>query len=181
MRFLVPVLMLVVAHFQAVAATLERLTLDDMTVRATAIVRARVAASSPVLVGSTIYTKTHFQVLERWKGPQSAELDVVEPGGTVGSRSQVYPGVPQFSHGEELVLFLWTGPSGRTQVIGLWQGVLHVSHDAATGELVVSRQPGEEVVLAPGTGQPVRAEAISMPLRALAAQMQRVIRNQPNH
>ncbi len=151
----------------ASGATLERLSLDEMALRSTTIVRARAGASAGVLVGSSIYTKTHFQVLERLKGPEAAELDVMEPGGTVGQLSQIYPGVPRFAPGQELLLFLWTGPSGRTQVIGLTQGIFEVTRNAATGEEEVSRQPSGEPMLAPETGAPVQDHAVSMPLRHL--------------
>ena len=53
-------------------ATLERLSLEEMTARSTAIVRARAVSSSASFVGSTIYTQTRFQVLERWKGTASS-------------------------------------------------------------------------------------------------------------
>lgn len=157
-------------------ATLERLTLEDMTTRSTAIVRVRAGASSTVEIGPTIYTKTHFQVLERLKGPDAPEIDVFEPGGTVGRMTQMFPGAPRFTAGQELLLFLWTGPSGRTQVIGLSQGVFEVSHNAATGETQVSRQPSGELMLAPGPAGapsvPVEDEAISLPLRRMMVRIQ---------
>lgn len=155
----------------ALGATLEKLSLEDMTARSTAIVRARAGASSGVLIGSSIYTKTHFQVLEHFKGPDAPDVDVFEPGGTVGQLSQIYPGVPRFAHGQELLLFLWTGPSGRTQVIGLSQGIFEVSRNAATGDEQVSRAPSGELMLAPGTGAPVEDQAISMPLRHMRSRI----------
>jgi hypothetical protein len=157
-------------------ATLERLTLDDMTTRSTAIVRGLAMPSSTVQIGPTIYTKTRFQVLERLKGPNSPEIDVFEPGGTVGKMTQMFPGAPRFNAGQELLLFLWTGPSGRTQVIGLSQGVFEVSHNAASGETEVSRQPSGEMMLAPrpagAPSVPVQEEAISMPLGRMVVRIQ---------
>jgi hypothetical protein len=155
-------------------ATLERLSLDEMTEKSTAIVRARPVSSSTTLIGSTIYTKTRFQVLERWKGPQSDTVEVVEPGGMIGGTAQRYSGVPAFTPGREVVLFLWTGPSGRTQVIGLSQGVLQVERSGA-GEVEVRREATQEVLLSPATGLPVRDEAIRMPLRQLVSRMRGVL------
>ncbi len=160
----------------ATAATLERLSLDDMTARSTAIVRARVVSSSGSLTGSTIYTRTRLQVLERWKGPEGAEVEVTEPGGTAGAVTQSYSGVPRFTAGQEMVLFLWTGPSGRTQVIGLSQGVFQVTSNAVTGEPEVRREASGEIMLAPGTGQQVRDERIVMPLPSLAARVRSTLR-----
>jgi hypothetical protein len=155
----------------APGATLERLSLDEMAARSTAVVRARALSSSASLIGSTIYTRTTFQVLETWKGPAAGEVQVVEPGGTVGGITQSYSGVPRFGPGQEMVLFLWTGPSGRTQVIGLTQGAFQVTQNALTGEPEAVREPSGELMLAPGTGQPVREERLVMPLRSLAARV----------
>jgi hypothetical protein len=159
----------------ASGATLERLSLDDMAARSTAIVRARALSNSGAWIGSTIYTRTRFQVLERWKGPEAAEVEIVEPGGTVGATSQNFTGVPRFRPGQELVLFLWTGPSGRTQVIGLSQGVFQVSQNALSGETEVRREPSGETMLEPGTGRAVREDRVVMPMRALAARVRRVL------
>jgi hypothetical protein len=152
-------------------ATLERLSLEEMTARSTAIVRARAVSSSASFVGSTIYTQTRFQVLERWKGPESAEVEVWEPGGTVGAVTQRYSGAPHFRAGQELVLFLWAGRSGRAQVIGLSQGVFEVTRSAASGEEEVLRRRSGEIVLAPGSGMQVEDEEIAMPLRQLASRV----------
>ena len=167
MRLGVSILVLGVAAY---GATLERLSLEEMTARSTAIVRARAVSNSTAFIGSTIYTRTRFQVLERWKGPEGAQVEVSEPGGTVGGSTQSYSGVPRFTPGQELVLFLWTGPSGRTQVIGLSQGVFQVEKSSA-GEVEVSREPSGEAVVAPGTGELVRDEAIRMPLWHLVTRM----------
>lgn len=156
-------------------ATLERLSLDDMASRSTAIVRARAISNSTSYVGSTIYTKTRFEVLERFKGPEDSQVEVMEPGGTVGQMRQTYSGVPRFTPGQEMVLFLWTGPSGRTQVIGLSQGVFEVSKTSSSAEAEVTRQPSGETMLAPGSGAPVEEETLKMPLRRLVGRIQRVI------
>src|SRR6185295_16583134 len=80
-------------------ATLKRMSLEEMTAKSTAIVRAKAISRSTELLGSTIYTRTRFQVLERWKGPEGTTVDVSEPGGRVGSVSQNYSGVPRFNPG----------------------------------------------------------------------------------
>jgi len=164
---------LLLACLSAWGATLERLSLDEMTARSTAIVRARAQASSGVLIGSTIYTRTRFQVLERWKGAEAAEVDVFQPGGTTGGVTQSYIGVPRFSAGQEVVLFLWTGPSGRTQVIGLSQGVFQVERNRSE-EAQAVREPSSEVMLAPGTGERLVDQSIRMPLGRLGARLRAV-------
>lgn len=167
MRLGVPILVLSVA---AAGATLEKLSVEEMTAKSTAIVRAKAISSTAGYTGSSIYTRTRFQVLERWKGPEASEVVVSEPGGTVDGVTQKYGGVPRFTPGQEVVLFLWTGPSGRTQVIGLSQGVFQVQKSAA-GEDEVRREPSGETMLSPGTWEPVRDEGIRMPLRHLVLQV----------
>ncbi|HYM13162.1 MAG TPA: hypothetical protein VEU62_20645 [Bryobacterales bacterium] len=172
MRSILPALLLCLAAQLAPAATLERLTLEQMTRQSTEIVRARAGAISAVAISSMIYTRTQFQVLDRWKGPNNPEVSVMEPGGTVGRTTQTYSGVPHFTPGQELVLFLWTGPSGRTQVIGLTQGLFEVVPGTSGAEPFVNRKPSGETMLAPGTKAPAPEEEVSMPLSKLVFEIQ---------
>ena len=102
------------------SATLERLSLDDMIQKSTAIVRAKVTGSSAGFTGSIIYTHYQLQVSETYKG--SAVTDVAVPGGVAGNLRQIFAGSPTFNVGDESVFLLWTGKSGLTQVIGLTPG-----------------------------------------------------------
>ena len=63
--------------------TLERLPLDVMAEKSTAIVRARVVGSSGVLRGADVYTVYQIQVVEHWKGSGSP-VQVAVPGGVAG-------------------------------------------------------------------------------------------------
>ncbi len=69
-------------------------------------------------------------------------------------------------------MFLWTGPSGRTQLTGLTQGLFDVSVDAA-GEALASRGVSAELMLdANGKAvqdQPVRMSLKDMNLRVKGA------------
>src|ERR1700761_266735 len=92
------VLMLCVC-VSAPAATIQQLSLDQMTLDATAIVRARVTGSSVSFTGATIYTHYKLQVSEVWNGSGAAE--VMLPGGVAGGYRQTYPGVPALKTGTE--------------------------------------------------------------------------------
>jgi len=155
------------AGWTASAATLERLSLEEMAVRSTAVVRARAMSSASLFLGPMIYTRTRFQVLEQWKGADQPWVEVTLPGGMVGQVTESYAGVPRFVPGQELVLFLWTGPSGRTQIIGLTQGLFEVER-SASGEALAVRRPSGELVLDPATRTSAREEGIAMPLGSLA-------------
>ena len=147
------------------AATLERLTIEDLIEKSTAIVRGRVAGSYTAMQGSLVYTHLQIDVLERWKGSERKSLDVVVPGGVSGGVRQSFPGVPRLAAGKEYVLFLWTGRSGLTHILGFTQGVFELPKEA--GEDMAVRPPITETMLEPGTGQVVRDEGIRMRLHEM--------------
>jgi hypothetical protein len=109
------------------AATLERLTLEQMAEKATVIVRGRIGSSQAMLQGPLIYTLYQVEVQETWKGRPAPRAQVAVPGGSYRGVRQNFSGSPTLDAGAEYVLFLWTGPSGLTQLIGLSQGVFHLS------------------------------------------------------
>lgn len=153
------------------AATLEKMSLPELIRESTAIVRGRALDQRTVRQGPLIYTLARFEVLEQWKGPQAPQVEIALPGGTMGNLSQRFGGVPQLESGREFVVFLWTGPSGRTQITGLSQGLFEVLR-APDGQVRVIRQPSADLMLAPGSGTPVRNSALDLPLVDLAAQIQ---------
>lgn len=147
------------------ATTLEKLGLQDMTQVSTAIVRARVTGTYAAAQGYLIYTHYQLQVVERWKGAEASVLDIVVPGGTAKGLRQSFLGTPKLVAGREYVLFLWTGPSGRTQITGLSQGVFDLQSDAH-GETVASRAASAEVML-DAAGHPAHEDALTLQLSDL--------------
>jgi hypothetical protein len=152
------------------SATLERLSLDDMIQQSTAIVRGTVASSSAAYRGSVIYTHYAIQVTESFKGFTAKSADVVVPGGTVRNLRQTFPGAPQLHAGDEFVFFLWTGPSGLTQVIGLTQGLFSLASGGGADPLA-RRPASSEMMLDRGTGQPVKDETLVMKLSDLRSRI----------
>lgn len=155
------------------AATLEKLSLDDMIGKSTAIVRGRVTSSAAAWQGSMIYTHLKVQVLERWKGAPRAVEEVLVPGGVIRGARQSFSGAPALLEGTEYVLFLWSGRSGKTHVIGLSQGVFDIQ--AAPGGKLATRAASSELMLAPGTGQVIKDEAIEISLADLARRIAAVL------
>src|SRR4029077_12935979 len=131
------------AMVPAQATTVRRASLDDLIQTSTIIVRARVVRSFDASQGPLVYRHYTIQVLDRWKGPEAAQVDVQVPQAS---------GAPQFKTGSEYVFFLWTGPSGANHVLGLSQGALDVTKDAV-GNTIVVRQPTEAMVLDTVTGE----------------------------
>jgi hypothetical protein len=149
---------LVPAH----ATTLGKASFDDLVHKSTGIVRARVVSSYSNARGSLIDTYYKIQVLDRWKGSASTQVEVRVPGGTFNGQQQNYSGAPQLTEGATYVFFLWTGPSGVTQLLGLSQGVLDVTTDES-GNLLVSSEVTDALVVDSG-GQPTSPQALRMKL-----------------
>lgn len=160
--------LLVFCAYPCAATTLQQLSMDQMTQSATAIVRARVTASSASFAGSTIYTHYQLQVSEIWKG--SGATEVMVPGGVAGGYRQSFAGMPTLQPGSEYVLFLWTSSiTGITHLVGFSQGLYNVTA-LADGTLQASRpQIGEGMLDA--LGRIVRDQAVQMPLATMKAQV----------
>ena len=119
---------LVFAGIHLHASTLEKMSIEQMTEHATAVVRGRVASCASEVRGSVIYTVCRISISERWKGLAGSVVDVYIPGGFARGLVQSFPGSPRLSPGEDYVLFLWAGKSGRNQVIGLSQGAFSIQN-----------------------------------------------------
>jgi hypothetical protein len=155
------------------AATLEQLSLDDMVLRSTAIVRARAGESRSVREGALIYTFVQVEVLDQWKGEVASRLEVALPGGQVDGLSQHFGGVPTLKPGQEFVGFLWTGRTGRTHLLGLSQGYFDVLRDDK-GKITVHRKPTADLMLAADSATPVAYISLEMPLEVLVAKIHAV-------
>jgi len=156
-----------VVPWVASSTTLERLSLEEMAAKATSIVRGRVTASWCAARGPLIYTHYRIQVTERWKGPSASEVEVVVPGGTVGGVRQTFTGTPRLGEGAEYVLFLWTGSSGLTHILGFTQGVFDVKRDAS-GAIIAARAAASETLLDPASGSFVNQEPLRLKLDDLS-------------
>ncbi len=151
-------------------ATLERLSLDDMIAQSTSIVRGKVATSYSAFSGRVIYTHYAIQVSERLKGSAQGTIDVAVPGGAANNVRQAFSGAPELQAGQEYVLFLWTGRSGITQVIGMTQGLFSIAADSSSDPLA-TRRASRELMLARGTGQPVKDRTLVMRLSELRSRI----------
>lgn len=145
------------------ATVLQKLSVDDMIRQSTGIVRAKVTGSRSVLRGASIYTLYRVQVLEAAKpGPESSapELEIAVPGGIANGIQQIVPGAPELATGSEYVLFLWTGKSGLTQIIGLSQGLFQAVRNSP-GQINLSRAASEEPML-DKSGNPASGPALAL-------------------
>ena len=157
----------------AAAATMQQLSLSDMALQSTAIVRARVVSSSASFTGSTIYTHYKLQVSETWKG--TTPVEVMVPGGVAGGYRQSFPGAPQLQFGTDYVLFLWTSKAGITHIIGLTQGLFNIATQA-DGSSLASRGASGETML-DAKGKQVEDRSVQVGLTALRAQVAQYLGN----
>jgi hypothetical protein len=151
-------------------ATLERLSLEDMAVQATAIVRGKVLGSAGQFHGPVIYTHYRFQVTECYKGSAQGTIDVAAPGGMANGVRQSVAGSSELAYGEEYVLLLWAGKSGMNQIMGLTQGLFAVPKSVDSDPTTV-RHPSTELMLDRATGQAVRDERLSLRLSELRSRI----------
>ena len=142
-------------------AILERLSLDEIILKSTDIVRAKVSGSYADFQGSMIYTHWKVQVEERWKGADRPAIDMMVPGGEARGFHQDVAGAPKLAEGKEYLLFLWQAKSGSIYITGLSQGVFELTRNGA-GELVISRAATGEPMLDGTTWRPVKDEAIRL-------------------
>jgi hypothetical protein len=158
----------------AQATTLQQLSLGEMAQKATAIVRARVTGSVEVLRGTDVYTVYQLETLETVKSPNGIKpADVAVPGGVAGGMRQVVEGAPVLQAGREYVLFLWTGRSGLTQLMGMSQGLFSVEKTPA-GDVIATRAAAGEQML-DGAGRAVRDETLSMPWVELKSKVMKTL------
>ncbi len=155
------------------AATLEKLSLDDMILKSTEIVRGKVMSQTPVKRGSVIYTETVVQVAQRWKGSTANTITIYLAGGSIGKVKQHFPGTPDLKTGTEYMMFLWTGTSGATQIIGLSQGLFEL--DYAKGQATAQRNGSRETMIDPSTGRVIADEAVVLTLSQMSSRIQQLL------
>lgn len=173
MRILSIALLITVLVAPVHATTLQRLELDEIIQKSTAIVRAKVLGSAGTLRGQDIYTNYQLQVLENFKAASLQPMEVAIPGGEARGLRQIVSGAPVLNAGQEYVLFLWTSRSGLTQVIGLSQGMFEVTPGAA-GDPVVGRRATSELML-DKSGHAVTDQALVMRLSDLRTRIRKTL------
>jgi len=169
-RLFISALVLAFCTWPLQCATLERLSLDDMIAKSTAIVRGKVTSSYAAYSGRVIYTHYAIQVSESLKGGSRSAVDLAVPGGAVDHLRQTVAGAPEFRTGDEYVFFLWTGRSGLTQVIGLTQGLFSIA-PGTSADPIATRPSSGELMFSRGSGAPVKNETLAMKVSDLRSRI----------
>jgi Ig-like domain CHU_C associated len=116
----------------------------DLAKRSDAIATGNVLQSyARVTPEGGIETVTMISVTEVIKGKLPATFQVVEPGGTLGGLSTIIPGVPRFTDGETVLLFLRQTGTAHWSVADLAIGKF--AFGTERGRQIVKREAGEIV------------------------------------
>ena len=102
-----------------------------------------------------------------WPGAEWLAADAIAASRLL---RQTYPGAPQFQPGDQFVLFLWTGRSGMTQIMGFSQGVFAVARDGSP-DPILTREASHEMMLDPVTHSQVNDQPLTMRLSELRSQV----------
>ncbi len=134
----------------ATATTLVRMDLDALAHSAEFIVRARCRALQSRWESGALWTFADFDVLESFKGVPEKRLRVRLPGGRAGNIQMRVDGVPQFSIGEEIVLFVERTSAGDLGVTSWAQGTFRIIREAS-GEIRLTQDTSRFAVFDPKT------------------------------
>jgi hypothetical protein len=140
------------------ATTVPRLELPDLVHSAELIVHGRIVHRSSAWDPSHQFIWTHYVLLvtDALKGHPSGRMTISEPGGAADGVIMKIAGVPEYSEGEEVVVFLHRTPIGYWRSFGLGQGKYTVSHSAAGQARIYSHPQGVALARRPsGVSSPL--------------------------
>jgi hypothetical protein len=142
-KFLFPVMALMLAFLGplAQATTLTELSVEQMTDASDLIVRGTVTQVFTELdERGNVWTRAQVEVSEVLKGDTDTRAVLVDQmGGVHGNSYSVIRWSPRFSKGEEAVFFLETLRSGKTSIVGWYQGKFTLRMDPDAGEVMLVR------------------------------------------
>jgi hypothetical protein len=111
-----------------------------------------------------------IEVTETLKGQTGSTVLLVQPGGQVGDIGQMVHGLPSFTPGEEVVVFLDRHGADAFRVTAMAQGKYQVRHAAdSRSVLAVPENTGEALLLDPTTRQPTASAQRTLTLEELKA------------
>ena len=162
-------LCLVMSGRGAQATTLVPGDFAQMARESELIVHGTVVSVQGQLTGSrqTIESVITVQVADTMKGAPTAQAVFRVPGGRVGRYRRVMVGAPEFTAGDEVILFLKGRAPAMAMPYGLSQGVYRVARRGGTATVTPA--------VAAGTGRVTRGDPARRPLdpAAFAQQVRR--------
>jgi hypothetical protein len=108
----------------ASAATIARLSLDEMTGRSELIISGEISSSFTAWDAGHKYIWTHYIVTveNTVKGAAGRSVEIAEPGGVAEGVAMTVGGATGYVKGEHVLIFLDRMPNGYLRTAGLGQG-----------------------------------------------------------
>ena len=153
------------------ATTLKRMSVADLSRAAHTVIRARCVTNSTRGDAAEIWTFTTFDVEEIWKGSAPAHITVRLLGGRTEDFTSTVSGVPRFSPGEELILFLERTPAQDFSIVSWMQGTFRIAHTGTTGEEIVTQDTAAFPVFDPASHNFEAAGIRKMPVSAFRSRV----------
>jgi len=153
------------------AVTLARLSFAQLTGDADVVVYGRVSEVRGQWTADRhgIDSLVTLEAYEYLKGRYSETVMFRTPGGQIGETLNVWPGAPTFRAGDLVVVFLASRGPTIPSLVGLTQGVLRVSADARSGELLARPRPAGVADVSPqalGSSSTISVTALTAQIRA---------------
>jgi hypothetical protein len=162
----------------ASGTTLMRMSLAQISQAAQAIVRARCIGNSTRWDAGEIWTFTSFDIEETWSGSAPAQISVRLLGGRVGNLTSTVSGVPRFSPGEEVVLFLEPTARGDFSIVSWEQGTFRIRRDVRMGEEVAVQDTAAFPVFDPAMRRFETIGIRNLPIATLRSRVEAVVRGE---
>jgi hypothetical protein len=177
---LIPAILLLAldASQPAGGTTLVRMSLAQITQAAQVIVRARCMGNSTGWDAGEIWTFTSFEIEEVWHGSAPSQISVRLLGGRAGNITSTVSGVPRFSPGEEVVLFLEPTPRGDFSIVSWEQGTFRIRRDARTGEEIAMQDTASFPVFDPATRRFETIGIRDLPVATLRSRVDAAVRGE---
>jgi PKD repeat protein len=106
----------------ASATTIVMPTDEQLIAKSPDIIEGTVLSSTPVQVGNRIWTETRVIVARTIKGDAAGTITIREIGGHIDDRFTKIFGAPEYTAGENVLLFLTPTPRGDYQTVDLFVG-----------------------------------------------------------
>ena len=162
---LISLIAMVIGSMSASATVARAVPFDQKVSDADSIVMGKVVGSRSELAadGRFIVTHTTMEISRTLKGSEPQRLVITTPGGSVGDLHQRSIGIPEFSVGDERVLFLRHGQGGIVAPLYFDQGTYDVERGSggvlirpvSSGAVLIDSQTG----LATSAAEPPRSLA----------------------
>ncbi len=158
------------------ATTIIPMSVEQMARAATDIAHVRVLDSwsewNPQR--TLIYTYSHVQVVQSYKGAATQSFIVKQLGGSAGGYTQKVAGVRYFQPGENALLFLRPSAAADASmvIVGLMQGNFRMAQTASGQVLVSNGMPG---VHAYATGRVAAFGGSALTLQDMESRIQKAL------